>query len=119
MWLMTREQVKAILDHVLTWPPERQEEVAEIILEIAADIRSRGYHASLEELRAVDEAEQSGTASDEEVEAASRSFRGVVYQLDDEELADICEGIAEMERGEVASDEEVKAVFDAIRLRKK
>jgi hypothetical protein len=85
MWLMTREQVKAILDHVLTWPPERQQEVAEIILEIAAGIQSRGYHATPDELRTLDEAERSGTASDEEVEAAFRSFRGVVYYLDDED----------------------------------
>jgi hypothetical protein len=28
---MTREQVKAILDRVLTWPPERQADVAHIL----------------------------------------------------------------------------------------
>ena len=40
---------------------------------------------------------------------------GGVYRLDDEERADILEGLAEIERGEVASDEEVKAVFDSLR----
>jgi hypothetical protein len=36
---------------------------------------------------------------------------GGVYRLDDEERADIREALAEIERGEVASDEEVKAAF--------
>jgi hypothetical protein len=33
---MTREQVKEILDRVLTWPPERQEDAAEILMSIEA-----------------------------------------------------------------------------------
>ena len=28
---MTKEQVKAILDRVLSWPPERQEDVAQVV----------------------------------------------------------------------------------------
>jgi hypothetical protein len=31
---MTKEQIKAALDRVLTWPAERQEEVAEMIVSI-------------------------------------------------------------------------------------
>ena len=73
-WFMTKEQVKAVLDRVLTWPPERQEEAAEILLEIEADLESRVYHATPGELRALDEAEQSGIATDEEVEEAFRLF---------------------------------------------
>jgi predicted transcriptional regulator len=38
-----------------------------------------------------------------------------VYQLSEEELADIEEGLKEIERGEVASDEEVAALFNRYR----
>jgi hypothetical protein len=91
-----------------------------IILEMEAELASPVYHpsvchASPDELRALDEAEQSGIASDDEVEAAFRSFPRVVYRLDGEERADILEGLAEIERGEVASDEEVTAIFDSLR----
>jgi hypothetical protein len=73
--MMTKEQVKAVLDRVLTWPREQQEELAEIALEIEAEFGSQVYHATPDELRALDEAELSGVASDEEVEAAFRAFR--------------------------------------------
>ena len=38
-----------------------------------------------------------------------------VYQLSEEEAADIEEALQEMERGEVGTEEEVKAVFDRFR----
>jgi predicted transcriptional regulator len=38
-----------------------------------------------------------------------------IYHLEEDELADIREGLAEIERGEVASDEEVRATFDDLR----
>jgi hypothetical protein len=43
--------------------------------EIEAEGRSQVYHATPDELQALDKAELSGIASDEEVEAAFRSFR--------------------------------------------
>jgi hypothetical protein len=46
---MTKEQVKEILDRVLTWPPERQEDAAEILMGIEAQDRS-GYRLSDEQL---------------------------------------------------------------------
>ena len=72
---MTREQVKAVLERVLTRPLERQEELAEITLEIEADLEGGAYRASPEELEALDAAERSGLASPEEVDAAFKSFR--------------------------------------------
>ena len=72
---MTKEQVKAVLERVLSWPPDRQEELAEIALEMEAEIRDGVYHATPEELRAIDEADADGVASPEEVEAAYKSFR--------------------------------------------
>jgi predicted transcriptional regulator len=38
-----------------------------------------------------------------------------VYELDDEERADILEGLAEIERGEVMSEEEVCEMFRRLR----
>jgi hypothetical protein len=72
---MTKDQVKVVLDRVLNWPPERQEELAEIALDIEAELGVQAYHASPEELEAVDEAERSGIASEDDVEAAFRTFR--------------------------------------------
>ena len=40
-----------------------------------------------------------------------------VYQLSEEELAEIEEGMAEVRRGEFASDEEVAALFNRYRQR--
>ena len=46
-----------------------------------------------------------------EMEAAGTG----VYELSEEELADVEEGLREIERGEVATDEEVAALFSRIR----
>jgi predicted transcriptional regulator len=58
-------------------------------------------------------------AQDELIRSALAIERrhGGVYRLDDEERADIREGIAEIERGEVATDEDVKATFEHLRRR--
>jgi len=68
------QTVRDILSRIETWPEEDREELAEIARDIEA--RRRGYyHAAPEELDAIDEAERSGVATDEEVEAAFRTFR--------------------------------------------
>jgi hypothetical protein len=71
---MTKEQINAVLEAVRSWPEEDQQELAEIAREIEAR-RTGVYRATPEELRAIDEAEQSGIATDEEVEAAFKAFR--------------------------------------------
>jgi predicted transcriptional regulator len=67
-----------VLDRVKTWPPERQEDAARVLLRM----------------------EEAGTE---------------LYPLSEEELADIEEGLREIERGEVATEEEVAALFSRIR----
>ena len=66
--------IKELLEQVASWPQEDQEELAELARQIEAR-RTGVYRATAEELQALDEAERSGIASDEEVEAAFRSFR--------------------------------------------
>lgn len=69
---------KKILEQVESWPPEDQEELAEFAREIEAR-RTGLYHASPEELEAIDEAlgqvARGEVASKEEVEAAFAKFR--------------------------------------------
>lgn len=49
---MTREQVKAVLDRVLTWPPERQEDAVEILKAVEEQDASE-LHLSEEQLAEV------------------------------------------------------------------
>ena len=71
---MTKEQINAVLESVRSWPVEDQEELIEIAREIEAR-RSGSYRATPEELRAIDEADRSGIATEKKVEAAFRAFR--------------------------------------------
>ena len=72
---MTTKQLKTLFERAESWPEEDQDELAQLAADIEAR-RSGVYMATPEELRAIDDADQSGVASDEEVEAAFRSFRG-------------------------------------------
>jgi len=45
---MTKDQVKEILDRVLTWTPERQSDAAEVLALMEAQDRS-GYHLTDEQ----------------------------------------------------------------------
>jgi hypothetical protein len=72
------QSVKEILRRVEAWPPEDQEELAEIARDIEAR-RSGVYRATPEELDAIDEAlgqvARGEVASKEEIEAAFAKFR--------------------------------------------
>jgi hypothetical protein len=69
---VTKEQVKSVLDRVLTWPVARQEDAVEILLELEAE-DSGSYHPSDEEWSAIqeglDQVERGESLSLEEVEA--------------------------------------------------
>jgi hypothetical protein len=65
---------KRLLEQVESRPEEDQEELAEYARAIEA-CRRGVYRATPEELRALDEAERGGVATEEEVDAAILSFR--------------------------------------------
>jgi hypothetical protein len=69
---------RKLLERVESWPQEDQDELAEFIREIEAR-RSGSYHATPEELEAIDEAlgqvARGEVASREEIEAAFAKFR--------------------------------------------
>jgi predicted transcriptional regulator len=75
---MTRDQIDAILERVRSWPPEQQDDAANVLLATEAE----------------------GTAP---------------YELSEEERLDIEEGLAEGDRGEFATEEEVEAFFARFR----
>jgi hypothetical protein len=67
---MTKEQLKAVLARVPTWPDHRQRELAKVALEIEAELAGAEYDATPGELAAIDEGLAGDAASDHEVKAA-------------------------------------------------
>ncbi len=74
-WAVMMSKLKDVLERVDTWPEEAQQELAEIALEIEAGFRGGVYHATTDELQAIDEADRSGVATQQQIEAAFRTFR--------------------------------------------
>jgi len=72
---MTKEQVKAVLERVPTWPEDRQQESAELVLEIEAELAGAEYDTTPDELAAIDEGLAGEAASEDEVNAAFAVFR--------------------------------------------
>jgi hypothetical protein len=68
-------KVKAVLERVPTWPEDRQQELAEIALEIEAELAGAGYDATPHELAAIDEGLTGEPATEEKVKAAFALFR--------------------------------------------
>jgi len=71
---MTREQLDALLDRVRSWPSERQDEAAALLLALEAEGNE-------------------------------------VYRPCPEQEAELEEALREIERGEVASEEDIAAAF--------
>ena len=72
---MTKDQVRAVLEPVPTWPEARQEELAELALETEAELAGASDEATPNELTAIDEGLAGEAASEEEIKAAFASFR--------------------------------------------
>jgi hypothetical protein len=70
-----KEDVKAVLGRVLTWPKPAQEKAVASLRAIEHEwVTGDEYNATPEELEAIDEADCSEGATDDEVEAAFRFF---------------------------------------------
>jgi hypothetical protein len=68
------ERLKQLLQSVERWSEPDQAELVDILEQL--EIRHRGeYQPTQEELVALDEAERSGIATEQEVEAAFQTFR--------------------------------------------
>jgi hypothetical protein len=72
---MTKEEVKAVLERVPTWPEDRQQELAELALEIEAELAGIEYHATPDELAAMDEGLAGEAVREEEVKATFALFQ--------------------------------------------
>jgi predicted transcriptional regulator len=68
-----------LLRRVQSWPENAQQELAQVALEIEAELKVGKYHATPAELAGIDrglsDAEQGKFASDEDVEAVFAKFR--------------------------------------------
>ena len=72
---MTKDEVKAVLERVPTWPEDRQQELVEVALEIEAELAGAEYQATPDELAAIEHGLAGEAASEEEVKAAFAMFR--------------------------------------------
>ena len=76
---MKTKMLTDVLERVEAWPAEAQDRLAEIALDIEADLSGDEYRASPEELAGIDRglraAAEGRFATDDEVEAALAKFR--------------------------------------------
>jgi len=75
---MKTKQLAEVLKRVESWPPAAQDQLAEIALDIDANLRDIVYEPTDEELAGIDrglrDADQGRFATDAEVEAAFAKF---------------------------------------------
>jgi predicted transcriptional regulator len=75
---MSKKDIDAVLDRVRTWPLSRQEDAAQVLLQMEAS-GTEVYHLSDEEradiLAALEEADRGEFATDEEVTAVFDKYR--------------------------------------------
>ena len=72
---MTKDEVKALLERIPSWPEDRQQELAAVALEIEAELAGAEYEATPDELAAIDDGLTGEAASEEEVKAAFALLR--------------------------------------------
>jgi hypothetical protein len=76
---MTTKALVEVMQRVASWPPEAQEELAAIALEIDARLKNGRYHATPEELAGIDRglkaAREGRFATDAQVEAVFAKHR--------------------------------------------
>jgi hypothetical protein len=73
--VVTKDEVKAVLGRVPSWPEYRQQELAEVALEIEAERAGAEYEATPDELAAIDEGLAREAVSEDEVKAAFALLR--------------------------------------------
>lgn len=73
----------------------------------------KALERAIEKVRALSEERQEYAA--ELLEQVANADNDAVYRLSDEERRLVREGLAELDRGEAASETEVRAVFDKYR----
>ena len=66
---MTRQEIDAVLNRVRTWPEDRQEDAARLLLAIGDDPDDDPYDLTDEEMLSLDEAEASGIAPADRIDA--------------------------------------------------
>lgn len=77
--IMKTKRLAEVLERVETWPAHAQDELADVALEIEAGLTGGTYHATPDELAAIDrgleDAAAGRFATDAEVEAVFAKFR--------------------------------------------
>lgn len=73
---MKTKRLTEILERVENWPPEWQDELAMIALDIDASLKDGAYQLSPEEIEGIERGLRSPLATDEEVERAFAKLRG-------------------------------------------